>query len=154
MKFSRFTSRCVSLGGFLLLFRANSSLLFAADFLVTTPEGFGAFAFTINGVGGSPDITLVRGRTYTFEINTTPGLHPFAFGTSPFGPTPEGVSGDNITSGIITFNVPMDAVDCSYYCSVHGFFGTNRMTNAPMATIHIVGLSVGTNLVLTSTTTD
>jgi hypothetical protein len=160
MKSSKFTARCGWIGGFLILFQANSSSpLFAADFVVTTPEGFLASAFTINGVGDSPNITLVRGRTYTFEINTTPDQHPFAFGTfigvSPFGPAPNGVSGNDISSGIITFNVPMDAVDCSYYCSIHGFSGISRMTNSPfMATIRIASLSVGTNLVLTSTTTD
>jgi hypothetical protein len=42
-----------------------------ADFTVTTPNA--QFSFQINGVN-SPTLTLVRGRTYTFEISTTPGF--------------------------------------------------------------------------------
>lgn len=143
-----------------LLVLAGSCPLVAADFTITTPEGPDVRAFTINGVSNSPTITLVRGRTYTFEINTTPGFHPFVFGSLvgenlPFGPTPEGVSGDNTTTGTATFNVPIDAPDCGYYCNVHGFSGLIQMVDPPPPpTVQIVGLTVGTNLVLTSTTTD
>lgn len=145
-----------------LLVLAGSCSLVAADFTVTTPEGTNATAFTINGVTNSPTITLVRGRTYTFEINTTINNHPFVFGSLvevgeenlPFGPTPEGVSGDNTTTGTATFNVPIDAPDCGYFCNVHAFYGFIQMVDPPPPTVQIVGLTVGTNLVLTSTTTD
>jgi hypothetical protein len=120
----------------------------AADFNVTSPS-----VFTINGTGGNPSITLVRGRTYTFSLATTPGFHPFAIGTSVFGPAPAGVSGDNgESSGTITFAVPLNAVNCVYYCTIHGFSGSIVMIDPPAPpTITIVGLQVSTNLTLTST---
>jgi len=120
----------------------------AADFSVTSPA-----VFAINGTGGNPTITLIRGRTYTFSLSTTPGFHPFAIGTSVFGPAPAGVSGDNGESnGTITFAVPLDAVNCVYYCTVHGFSGSIVMVDPPAPlTITIVGLKVDTNLTVTST---
>jgi hypothetical protein len=120
----------------------------AADFDVTSPA-----VFAINGTGGNPTITLVRGRTYTFSLSTTPGFHPFAIGISVFGPAPAGVSGDNgESSGTITFAVPSDAANCVYYCTVHGFSGSIVMVDPPPPlTITIVGLNVDTNLTVTST---
>jgi hypothetical protein len=122
----------------------------AADFNVTSPS-----VFAINGTGGNPTITLVRGRTYTFSLNTTPGFHPFAIGTSVFGPAPAGVSGANgQSSGTITFAVPLNAANCVYYCTFHGaaLSASILMVNPPAPpTIMIVGLKVSTNLMLTST---
>jgi hypothetical protein len=123
----------------------------AADFAVTTPNG--NFFFQFNGMGNNPDITLERGRTYTFELNTSAGFHPFAIGTSVSGPAPAGVSGNNNqSSGTITFAVPVDAQNCVYFCGVHGFGGSILMVDPPAPpTIQIVGLQVGTNLTVTST---
>ena len=122
----------------------------AADFNVTSPS-----VFAINGTNGNPTITLLRGRTYTFSLNTTPGFHPFAIGTSVFGPAPTGVSGANgQSSGTITFAVPVNAVNCLYYCTVHGatLSGSIVMVDPPPPpTIRIVGLRLDTNLTLTST---
>lgn len=124
----------------------------AADFTVATP----GFAFQINGENGNPTITLQRGKTYTFALNTTPGFHPFAIGTSVLGSAPVGVSGDNnCSSGTITFAVPANAVDCQYYCGLHGslMVGNIVMVDAPASPpeIRIVGLMVGANLTVTST---
>src|SRR5688572_31398186 len=124
-----------------------------ADFNVTSPG-----VFSINGMGNNPTITLVRGRTYTFSLNTS-SSHPFFIGTSVFGGAPAGVSGANgDNSGTITFNVPMNAVDSVYYCTIHGFFGTIQMVDPPAPppppTVRIVGMTVGTNVVLTSTGTN
>jgi len=124
----------------------------AADFTVETP----GFAFQINGANGNPANTPQRGKTYTFALSTAPGFHPFAIGTSVFGPAPTGVSGNNnSSSGTITFAVPANAVDCLYYCGIHGslMVGNIVMVDAPAAPpeIRIVGLVVGANLMVTST---
>src|SRR6516225_5402412 len=67
----------------------------AADFSVTSP----GFFYSISGQSGqNPDLTLVRGKTYTFSINTSP-IHPFKI-------LSKGVSNNNINSGTITFTVP------------------------------------------------
>ena len=126
------------------------------DFQVTTPGG--QFAFRINGQD-NPTITLVRGRTYTFAVNTD-SLHPFSLGTiddngDPFGPTPPGVSGDGVSQGTVTYNVPLDADNCGYYCPVHFFKGyINVISPPPPPTFQILSLAVGSNLVLTSTGTN
>jgi hypothetical protein len=101
------TRRLWNLASILLLCGWSVS---AADFTVTTPGG--QFAFRINGVN-SPTLTLVRGQTYTFEVATTPGFHPFRIrGT--------GVVNNNISSGTLTFNVPTAAANYTYDCGVHG----------------------------------
>lgn len=120
----------------------------AADFSVMTPGG--AFAFTINGVGGNPTITLVRGKTYTFAVNTsTFPDHPFDIVSST------GVTNNSINSGTVTFAVPYDDTNYSYICPVHFFSGTIVTIPPPPAPhIKIVGFTVGTNLVVTSTGTN
>jgi hypothetical protein len=133
-----------------------SSLIFALqsataqDFNVSTPNE--QFSFLINGVSNDPTITLMRGHTYTFAVNTAVNFHPFFIGTSLGGPAPAGVSNNNISTGTITYAVPLDAPDCVYYCSVHFFSGAIHMVDpappTPPATT-IVGLTVGTNLQLT-----
>lgn len=121
----------------------------AADFTVTTPNG--QFAFNINGAD-SPTLTLVRGQTYTFEVDTTPGLHPFRI-NSP------GVGNNNISTGTMTFTVPLDAADYIYDCTLHGLSmqGTILTVEAPLPpppTVRILSLSISSNIVLTSTGTN
>jgi hypothetical protein len=126
-----------------------SQVALGADFSVTTPND--QFAYIINGVNNNPGITLVRGRTYTFAINTSFD-HPFAIGTTIGAPAPPGVTGNGVNSGTITFKVPTNAQDCVYYCVVHDFGGPIHMIDPPIPpAVKIVGLSVGTNLVLTTT---
>jgi len=129
----------------LLLF---SQPMFAADFSVTTPGG--AFAFTINGMQ-NPTLTLFRGKTYTFDINTTVNFHPFEI-------LGAGVQNNNISTGTLTYTVPNVAANYNYICSIHGF-GGQILTVAPPPpppppTIRILRLSVGTNVVLFSTGTN
>jgi hypothetical protein len=120
----------------------------ATDFSVTTPND--QYAYVINGLNNNPAITLVRGKTYTFAINTNPD-HPFAIGTAIGFPAPPGVSGNITSSGIITFNVPTNATDCVYYCVIHDFSGQIHMIDPLMPPpVNIVGLSVSTNLILTT----
>jgi len=122
----------------------------AADFSVTTPGD--QFAYIINGLNNNPTITLVRGKTYTFSINTNPD-HPFSIGTALGFPAPPGVSGANgASSGLITFKVPTNAQDCVYYCVIHDFGGQIHMIDSGPPAVNIVGLSVSdTNLTLTTT---
>jgi hypothetical protein len=117
----------------------------AADFSVTSP----GFFFNINGSGNgaNPTITLVRGRTYTFAVSTTAGFHPFRIGTTVFGSVPAGVTGENISSGTVTYAVPTNATNCVYYCGLHGFSGNITMVNPPTPPpSKILSLAVGTNL--------
>ncbi len=125
----------------LLLCRA----VVAADFTVTSP----GFFYAINGDQPNPTITLVRGRTYTFAVNSSAD-HPFLI-NSP------GVQNNNITQGTITYTVPNVASNYTYICSIHGF-GAQIITIAPPPpappTIHILSLAVGSNVVLRSTGTN
>lgn len=117
----------------------------AADFTVTTPGGISAY--TVNGTGSNPTLTLVRGQTYTFLINVS-SSHPFIINSS-------GVVNDDITSGTITYTVPTNAANYTYRCSKHGF-GGNVITIPPPRppTVQIVSLSVSTNIILRSTGTN
>jgi hypothetical protein len=135
-------SRCA-----LLLLLLSLTATSAADFIVRTPGA--QFAFQINGVD-SPTLTLVRGQTYTFDVQTTPGFHPFYI-ESP------GVEPNDIDNGTITYNVPTNAANYFYDCSVHtGLMRGEIITVAPPTppTIRIVSISVDTNIVLTSTGTN
>jgi hypothetical protein len=109
----------------------------AADFTVTTPGD--QFAFNINGAN-SPSLTLVRGRTYTFAVETS-SIHPFRVNSA-------GVINNNITSGTLTYTVPTTGANFTYDCTIHGasMSGTIQ-TVAPPAppTVRILNISVGTN---------
>src|SRR5207248_3745616 len=116
--------------------------LFAADFAVTSP----GFFYAINGSQPNPTLTLVRGRTYTFAVNSS-SIHPFLI-NSP------GVLNNNISQGTITYTVPTVASNYNYFCSIHGF-GAQILTVAPPLppppTIQILSLAVSNNVVLRST---
>ncbi len=86
------------------------------DFTVTSP----GFFYSISGLTGqNPVLTLTRGRTYTFQINTS-SIHPFEILGAPAG----SVTNNNISSGTITFAVPMTAQNYAYQCSIHRFGNT------------------------------
>jgi hypothetical protein len=111
----------------------------AADFNVTSPG-----VYSINGTPNDPVLTLVRGETYTFAINTAAN-HPFQI-----LPT-TGVVNNNISSGTLTYTVPTNAGNGSYRCSIH-LFG-NSIITVPKPTIRIVNFAVSNRLVLRSTGT-
>ncbi len=92
---------------------------------VVTAESFES-AYTINGNAGSPELTLIRGRTYTFSVSAC-DCHPFEIVGAPAG----SVTNNNIFDGTITFNVPANAADYSYQCSVHFFGGTIKTIPPP-----------------------
>jgi hypothetical protein len=146
-----FRKRFWLLGMTMLGLLAASRAAVAADFTVTSPD-----VFKINNTGGNPTIILLRGQTYTFEVNTTCG--PFGH---PFQIVAPGVTtGNNTCSGTITYTVPMDAPATNspgYVCSVHFFSGdiiTVDPPTSPPPTIKILSLTVGTNLTLVSTGTN
>lgn len=81
----------------------------------------GSAAYVIDGVS-NPSLTLCRGSTYTFAIDT-PG-HPFYVktvqGTGTADSYDSGVTGNGTTLGTLTFVVPLDAPATLYYiCSLH-----------------------------------
>ncbi len=114
----------------------------AADFTVETPGG--QFQYLINGTNASA-LILVRGQTYTFNIQTMPN-HPFHI-ESP------GVVNNDITTGLITYTVPTNNMNYSYSCGIHPWMFGDLITIEPPQ-IKILSLTVGTNLVLTSTATN
>jgi hypothetical protein len=114
-----------------------------ADFTVTSP----GFFYSINSASPNPVLTVVRGNTYTFAVSTESD-HPFEIRST-------GVSNNNISSGTITWTVPLAVSNYSYFCSVHGF-GNQIMTVAPPPppTVRILSLSVSSNITLRSTGTN
>lgn len=117
----------------------------AADFTVTSP----GFYFSINGQQPNPTLTLERGKTYTFSVSTS-AVHPFEI-------LSDGVTGNNISSGTITYTVPMVASNYDYICSIHNFRGqilTTEPPPPPLSSVRILGLTVSTNLLLRSTGTN
>ncbi len=89
------------------------------DFVVTSP----GFFYRFTGVSGdNPVLTLTRGRTYRFQINTS-AIHPFEILDAPGGT----VTNNNISNGILTFAVPAGAGTYRYHCSFHDF-GNNINT--------------------------
>ena len=87
-------------------------------------SGMTAYTFTGNGLSNStnPNITLQRGKTYTFTVDA-PG-HPFwiksAQGTGSGDAYNTGVTGNGASNGTITFVVPGDAPAKLYYnCEFH-----------------------------------
>lgn len=88
------------------------------------------FTITNNGTGNyvinsqvNPTLNLVRGQTYTFNINASG--HPFWIKTAlSLGDTADvynnGVGNNGDDNGIIDFTVPLDAPDTLYYnCQYH-----------------------------------
>ena len=136
------TLRLPRTGAAVIVALAFSQGGFAADFTVTSP----GFFYAINGSQPNPTLTLVRGRTYTFAVNSS-SIHPFEI-LSP------GVQNNNISQGTITYTVPTVVSNYNYFCSIHGF-GAQIITVAPPPPpIHILSLAVSDNVVLRSTGTN
>ncbi len=100
-----------------------------------TNSGASAYVFNDGGFSDdqNPNLTLQRGETYTFTINT-PG-HPFYIksvqGTSSSNAFNDGVTNNGAVDGVITFTVPTDAPDTLFYnCEFHGSMtGTITITD-------------------------
>ena len=121
--------------------------LLAADFSVTSPGSF----FSINAASPNPALTLVRGRTYTFTVNSS-SIHPFQI------LSPGTATGNNTSSGTITYTVATNAPATNapgYRCSVHNFSGIILAVDPPPPpTVRILGVTVNSNIVLQSTGTN
>lgn len=74
-------------------------------------------AYVIDFVS-NPNLTLIRGNTYTFTLSLT-GVYPFYIKTEPtLGTTNQynsGVTNNGASVGTITFTVPQDAPNTLYY---------------------------------------
>ena len=93
-------------------------------------SGSNAYQFSNYGSTNNPTITLYRGNTYKFILNSKG--HPFYVMTEPFrtgiavdGSTSliynNGVTGNGTGNGTVTFTVPANAPDVLYYqCGSHG----------------------------------
>ena len=109
-----------------------------ANSLTVTVEGKGSAhpesqrgfseAFVIDGQQGK-SVAVVRGETYTFQMDNVPSLHPFYLTTSAVGlgadPYDQGVSG-NFASGndAVTFTPDQNTPDLLYYqCQNHQYMG-------------------------------
>lgn len=84
--------------------------------------------FVVDGVEGA-ELTLVRGRTYTFQMSGVQSFHPFYVTTSALGggaaEWTEGVTGNFATgTATLTFAVPASAPDLLWYqCGNHQQMG-------------------------------
>ena len=91
----------------------------------------GSSDYTFTGPGftastADPDIYLIRGQQYKFTNNL--GAHPFRIQTTVNGSTGtqynNGVTNNDVSSGTLTFNVPMEAPEVLYYqCTSHAAMG-------------------------------
>jgi hypothetical protein len=108
----------------------------AAETIKYDVSNIGSTSYVFNGNGltdaDNPDLTLVRGNTYTFTVNASG--HPFFIktvqGNSNANAYANGVTNNGEQNGTITFVVPMDAPDILYYnCQFHSAMtGTFNIT--------------------------
>jgi hypothetical protein len=107
------------------------SPVLGADFTVSN-SGF--TDYVINGAN-DPNLTLVRGRTYTFAVSATG--HPFWIKNSRVTGTGStygsGVTGNGRENGTVTFAVPTNAPGSLFYiCQFHAAMsGILVITNPP-----------------------
>ncbi|HET8860852.1 cupredoxin domain-containing protein [Marivirga sp.] len=100
-----------------------------------TNDGASSYLLSGNGLTNSsnPNITLVRGETYTFTVNASG--HPFYInatqGTGTANAYNNGVSNNGAQSGTVTFTVPLDAPGTLFYnCQFHSSMtGTITITD-------------------------
>ena len=103
----------------------------------------------LNGTQNHPKLYLVRGQKYQFDLNVSG--HPFrirsAVTNSGGTDYTDGVTtvGDTET-GVITFDVPMDAPDVLYYqCNTHPLMvGTIDIASPPKQIQDLIGTTTGT----------
>lgn len=85
-------------------------------------------AFAIDEQQGAP-VTVVRGRTYVFQLQDVPAMHPFYITTNAAGlgadPYSDGVEGNFSTGNeTVTFTPTESTPDLLYYqCGSHEFMG-------------------------------
>ena len=113
-------------------FDAAGSLLGANRNYTVTANG--TSNYVLDGTA-QPPLTLVRGKTYTFDVDASG--HPFHISTDASGGDFSGIYTDGVTvttpssqhpnateSGTLTFTVPTNAPNTLYYaCGFHGGMG-------------------------------
>ena len=119
-----FRESAATLVGLLCLASAG---IHAGDFKVTSP----GFFYSVNGQQPNPALTLVRGETYTFDVSSS-SIHPFNL-LVPVGTT----TGNNTSSGTVTFKVPQVVANYRYECSNHHFGNTITTVAAPVPVVLI-----------------
>ncbi len=107
---------------------ATSPARGAADFEVTAASEDNAY--TVNGEGWNPTLTLVRGRTYTFHVEAC-DCHPVIIVGGGLG----AVDNNDTWSGTITFRVPEGPGTYAYRCSIHHFGGIIQTIDPPPAQV-------------------
>ena len=85
-----------------------------------------SIGFVVNGVQGGA-LVLVRGKTYTFDVNTGV-MHDFYFSTKHIGwgtgTVTKGVQGQFTYKGVVTFSPTAETPDTIYYvCRNHKYMG-------------------------------
>ena len=123
-------------------------------------NGSSDYTFTGPGFTGSaadPDIYLIRGQQYKFTNNL--GAHPFRIQTTANGSTGtqynNGVTNNDVSSGTLTFNVPMEAPEVLYYqCTSHAAMGgpIYILDTSPVSSSFATSASVATNATTASHT--
>jgi len=89
----------------------------ANTFIVDCSGGQCGISYTVNGAS-DPTITLSRGMTYTFQVDAAG--HPFAIHTLAGTRFTDGVTGNGVQDGPLTFVVPQSAPDeLRYQCENH-----------------------------------
>ena len=108
--------------------------------LAVTNSGSGSY--TINSATSNPTLTLVRGSTYTFNVNAAG--HPFHIQTvnsaySSSDVYTSGVTNPGAQTGTVTFTVPGGAPNTLYYvCQNHGAMrGTINIINNTASAFNI-----------------
>ena len=82
--------------------------------------GASDYNFTVKGVqANDPTLTLERGKTYEFDVSVQG--HPFWIKTDQINGSSsqynEGITNNGLSSGKLTFTVPVDAPSTLYYIS-------------------------------------
>jgi len=124
---------------------------FAQTPLTNSVTASGITAYIIGGQS-NPTLTLLRGVTYVFQVNAT--FHPFYVKTNSTTTDSdqwtEGVTGQGVEVGNLTFAVPVNAPDqLFYHCGSHPAMGgaLNIVSPPTPPTVRIVYISVSDNMV-------
>jgi hypothetical protein len=143
--------------GRLAVFALALGILSSAAQTPNAVSNVGLSAYNINGTNNAT-LTLMRGVTYLFNINASG--HPFwiksVAGIGTGNAYPNGVTGNGIQVGTLTFAVPTNAPDTLFYnCQFHSAMkGTLNIINPPSPpVVRIVSISVGNAVVVASTGT-
>ena len=89
-----------------------------STFTVVDNEVKSAFIFTPNGLTPNPIVTLYRGNTYNFEVNSIYKFYVKTDSSSgPFGLLSNNITNNGITTGTITLTVDQYTPEILYYIS-------------------------------------